>query len=161
MGCLGVPASIGDPVARRTLLGWPCKVVHTSATARAAWWESSELGLWGSHPSRGTHMNGDSVCVTPMACAMLSADDVVVFLHSPVTSSAGSSPRLARQQTELSTQEEPSSTKQLLPDPPARHRFVTKPFGETESLPAVTAHGSRGEDLLPPSSASTVLEDTP
>lgn len=35
------------------------------------------------------------------------------------------------------------STKQLLPDPPACHCFVTKPFGDTESFPAVTAHGSR------------------
>lgn len=33
------------PCSHRTLLGWPCKVIHSSATARAAWWESSGVGI--------------------------------------------------------------------------------------------------------------------
>lgn len=80
-------------------------------------------------------MDGDSICVTLVACAILLADDVPVFLHSPVSSSAGSSPGPAQQQTEPSTKEEHSSTKQLLPDPPAHHCFVTKALWGDRELP--------------------------
>lgn len=135
------PSSPQKP-ARLALRGHP-RQCCSLPTARAASWESSEPGLWGRHPSEGAHIAGDSISVRPLVSAVLSADDLVVLLHSQVTSSAGSSPRPGQQQTEPSTQEKPGSTKQLSLDPPARHCFVTKLFGESESFPAVTAHGSR------------------
>jgi len=94
-------------------------------------------------------MAGDSISVRPLVSAVLSADNLVVSFHSQVTSPAGSSLRLSQQQTEPSTQEKPGRTKKLLLDPPARHLFATKPFGKPENFPAVTARGSREENLLP------------
>lgn len=130
------PCSLQNP-AGLALRGHPHQ-----CSSLGTWWESSKLGLWGGHPSQGAHVDGDSVSVTPVACAILSGDDVAVFLHSPVTSSAGGSLRPAQQQTEPSAQEEPEAPSSCC----QTHQFVTsatKPFGETESFPTVTAYGSR------------------
>lgn len=81
-------------------------------------------------------MAGDSVSVRSLFFAVLSADDLVVFLRSQVTSSPGSSPSPSQQQTEPSTQEKRGFTGQLSLDLPAHQCFVTKSFGESESFPA-------------------------
>lgn len=148
-------------MARRNLAGlslrgrprWCCSL----PTAREASWESSELGLWGRHLSEGAHTAGDSISVRPPVSAVPSVDDLVVFLCSQVTSSAGSSPRPRAFHTRKTWQHQaavprPTSSSSLC------HQAL---WGAGEFPCSDSSCKQRGEDLLLPSSPAAVLEDPP
>lgn len=106
-------------------------------------------------------MAGDSFSVRALVSAVLSADDLVVFIHNQVTSSAGSSQRPSQQQTEPSAQEKPGSIK-LVARPTSSSSLCHQVLWRDGEFPCSdSSWEQRGEGLQPPSSPATVLEDRP